>query len=125
MGGGSGGSYSSSPSTLTSNIKDLRGLYPVDSQGRFGTPGRGQDVQHIISKDPMATGKLFFERLSPGGRIKDLTNGKGKISTFRNGSSVVFRPKSSSDGTPALSIVHIGSSKSDEYKIHFIQETGK
>jgi hypothetical protein len=123
MGGGTGGGYSTNPSNLSSNIQDLAAKYPLNSEGKFGTPGKGDDVQHVTSSDPIATGSNFFEKLSTGGKVKDLKNGKGKMATFPDTSTVVFRPVSSSDGSPAMDIVVKGPSGLD-YKIHFVKEVG-
>lgn len=122
MGGGTGGGYSTKPSDLSSNIKNLAEKYPQDAKGKFGTPGSGKS-QNVKSKDPLATGQEFFNKLSVGGKIKDLANGKGKIATFPDKSTVVFRPVSTSDGSPAMSIIVKGPSGLD-YKIHFVKEVG-
>ena len=76
MGGGTGGGYSTSPSDLSTNIQNLAAKYPLNSQGKFGKPGIGKS-QHVASNNPLATGNEFFQKLSVGGKIKDLANGKG------------------------------------------------
>lgn len=123
MGGGTGGGYSTTPSNLSSNIQDLAAKYPLNSEGKFGKPGQGNNVQQVASSNPIATGNNFFDKLSTGGKVKDLKNGKGKMATFPDASTVVFRPVSSSDGSPALDIVIKGPSGLD-YKIHFVKEVG-
>lgn len=77
----------------------------------------------MASSDPVTAGNEFFDKLSFGGKVKDLKNGKGKMSTFPDTSTVVFRPVSSSDGSPAMDIVVKGPSGLD-YKIHFVKEVG-
>lgn len=77
----------------------------------------------MASSDPVTTGNEFFDKLSFGGKVKDLKNGKGKMSTFPDTSTVVFRPVSSSDGSPAMDIVVQGLSGLD-YKIPFVKEVG-
>lgn len=118
MGGGTGGSYSSPRGSLAANIARLTKRYPTDSKGRFGSPGRGQ-VRIVATNDPQGTAKELFEALSAGGSIKALANGKGRIATFADKSTVVYRPVSSSDGSPVLSIVLKGPQGVD-YKIHFV-----
>jgi hypothetical protein len=122
MGGGSGGGYSTAPSDLASNIKNLSSKFKLNGAGKFGKRRRGA-VQILESKDPLGTGKQFFEKLGYGGKVSDLANGKGKISVFKDKSTVVFRPVSSSDGSPVISILLKGPSGLD-YKIHFVQEKG-
>lgn len=123
MGGGTGGGYSTSPGGLSSNIKSLAAKYPTDSEGKFGKPGRGRGTRQVPSSDPKRTGKEFFDKLSVGSKVKDLKNGKGKIGTFSDGSTVVYRPVSTSDGSPAMDLVIKGPSGLD-YKIHFVKEVG-
>jgi hypothetical protein len=123
MGGGTGGGYSTSPGGLSSNVKSLAAKYPLDSEGKFGQPGRGKGTRHVLSNNPEGTGKEFFDKLSAGSKVKDLDKGKGKIGTFPDGSTVVYRPVSSSDGSPAMNLVIKGPSGLD-YKIHFVKEVG-
>ena len=122
MGGGTGGSYSSPGRGLAANIQKLASMYPLDSKGRFGKPGRGAQI--VASTDPLETGRLFFSVLSSGGLSLPLSNGKGMIATFADKSTVVFRPVSSSDGSPAISI-NLKGSKQTDYKIHFVHENGE
>jgi len=124
MGAGHGGGYSESPSSgaaFRENIKDLAKKFPLDHDGRFGKPGRGR-AQVVVSGDPAATAKEFYKKLGAGGREQILPNGKGGITWFDDGSRVVYRPVSSSDGSPAVDITITGSD-GDQYKIHF-QPTG-
>jgi hypothetical protein len=123
MGGGTGGGYSTPPGGLSSNVKSLAAKYPLDSEGKFGQPGRGKGTRQVLVKDPRSTGQEFFEKLSSGAKVKDLKNGKGKIGTFPDGSTVVYRPVSTSDGSPAMDLVIKGPSSLD-YKIHFVKEVG-
>lgn len=122
MGGGSGGSYSSSPSTLSSNVQGLASKYPLDSSGKFGYKTQ-DNVQNLAVSDPGQVAKDFFSALSDGGTVSDLKNGKGKIATFGSSESafVVYRPTSKSDGSPAISLKIPGKTPLD-YKIHFVKE---
>ena len=121
MGGGSGGSYSTSPSSLAANVKSLTNKYPLDSAGKFGYKTQGK-VQNIAVADPASAAKEFFSTLSKGGDVSDLKNGKGKIATFGSNKSaqVVYRPTSKSDGSPAISLKIPGKNPLD-YKMHFVK----
>jgi hypothetical protein len=123
MGGGTGGGYSTPSGGLSSNIKSLAVKYPLDSEGKFGKPGKGKGTRRVASNDPESTGKEFFDKLSIGSKVKNLEEGKGKIGIFPDGSTVVYRPVSTSDGSPAMNLVMKGSSGPD-YKIHFVKEVG-
>jgi len=70
----------------------------------------------------MTTAKKFYRKLSTGGQQSPLTNGRGTKADFDDGSRVVFRPVSSSDGSPAVDITVVGR-HGDQYKIDF-QKTG-
>jgi hypothetical protein len=120
MGGGSGGSYSTSSSTLINNHQELAKEFPLDHQGKFGTYSN-PTVQQVFSDNPEKTARYFFEKLGKGGNHRPLENGKGEQSTFGGPreSSVVFRPTSSSDGSPTVSIV-IKGPDGISYKIHFV-----
>jgi hypothetical protein len=116
MGGGHGGGYSFGGVSIHDNVKLLAKKYKLDSSSRFGTKGRGR-AQVIFTDNPGKVASEFFEKLGFGGAKSDLQNGKGTMSKFKDGSHVVFRPKSS-DGSPAVNIT-ITTKSTDMYKIHF------
>lgn len=121
MGGGTGGSYSSTGSSLAANVAAMTSKYPLDSAGKLGFKTK-QNVQNIKSADPDKTAKEVFSGLSKGGSVAPLSNGKGYIVSFGSSKtdSVVYRPNSKSGG-PAISI-KTGGRKPLDYKIHFVKE---
>lgn len=117
LGAGYGGGLgSSSLGSLGANISSLAKKYPLSSSGKFGTKGTGNS-RVIESSNPAATAKEFFSKLGSGGRVSKLSNGKGEVAKFPDGSRVNFRPKSGS-GSPAVDI-SISGPKGTHYKIHF------
>ena len=121
MGGGPGGSYSTSSSDLSANVKALSSKYPLDGAGKFGFKTQ-DNVQNVEVDNPAEVAKYFFSALSKGGDVSSLKNGKGHIASFGSSKAayVVYRPSSSSDGSPAISLKIPGKSPLD-YKIHFVK----
>lgn len=120
MGGGLGGSIGSSRGILSENIKALSSEHPLNSGGRFGRRGQGR-TQVVKVPDPQATARHFFLKLGKGGVKSTLSNGKGEVIRFDDGSRVVFRPQSKSGG-PAIDITNTATG--NNYKIHFESTKG-
>ena len=114
--------------TIGENLSNARSAYTYnDATGYFGNKGQSHStsVRNIVSDDPVATAKDFYDRLTYGGIKKKLENGKGVITIVKDGSVLTFREVSSSDGTPAVDI-NITSSGDDTggiktQKIHFVK----
>lgn len=117
MGHASGGGYSS-PSTLAQNLSKLSKTYPSDKQGRLGAKGRNK-ARLISTHNPSKTAESIYSSLKYGGKESRLPNGKGKLAIFPDGSRVIYRPVSSSDGSPVVEI-SISGPNGSSYKIHFI-----
>ena len=96
--------------------------------GRFGlnSPSTGNRTRNIISSDPMATAKDFYDRIAYGGREIVYKGEKLNITHMADGSVISMRTVSSSpDGSPVVEInisgsTHTGGIK--EQKIHFVEE---
>lgn len=123
MGGGSSSS-GRSPKSVRENFARLGKKYPLSSEGYIGNGRQKDTVTQHHSKDPMASAKEVFAKLSKGGERVPLDNGKGTSSVFPDGSRVVFRPRSSSDGSPTVEVFSSspGTSIPDRQKIHFMKE---
>ena len=97
------------------------------SNGYFGYSAKEKDnrVRHIASKNPLETSKAFYNKLTYGGIEEPLSNGKGTRTKMKDGTFIVYRLVSSSDGSP---VVDIDISRSDDstgikrQKIHFIKK---
>lgn len=117
MGHASGGGYST-PGNLQQNLDRLLKKFPSDKQGRLGTKGRNK-ARLISTENPSTTAESIYSALNSGGNESALPNGKGRITVFPDGSRVIHRPVSSSDGSPVVEINVTGPNGSS-YKIHFI-----
>ncbi len=132
MGKGSHGGFnstagsSSSPHTLTDNLSKLELKYPLSRSGYFGTVGDGSKVRHIASRNPIATANDFYNIATEKFvSERDIGNGKGRMATMRDGTTISIREISSSDGSPAIDIKIYSVSRVKGQKIHFIKEKNK
>ena len=110
--------------SISENLPDLTSKYKY-SNGYFGDSGKGRSfVRNIVSEDPIATSKDFYDKAARGGIEKEMSNGKGYYTKMKDGSILSYREKSSTDGSPVVEI-NIKSSKEHgdiKYqKIHFVR----
>ena len=101
MGGGAGTSRGGSRD-LAGNLGRLATEFPATSGGYFGVPGSGGSsrVRTIESPDPATAAGRFFSLAGKGGAMTTHKNGAVTVSSFGGRLRVVFRPRSSSDGSP-------------------------
>ncbi len=106
--------------------------------GYFGEQNnRNEAVRNYTSDDPLKTGKEFYDTAANGGKeepIYDKKTGKviGRKTEMKDGTIIVFREKSSSDGSPVIEIFiskrdvdKNGKSIIKEQKIHFEDTKGE
>ena len=116
----SGGGREPSSNLFEQNQERLGQKYRRDLQGRFGIPGKrgSEEKRHLVTDTPLSTAIEFFNKLrvSSNGLV---SIGNGWTASFGKGITVTFRPKSTSDGSPAIDIKNV-SRISDNYRIHFV-----
>ena len=103
MGAGRGEDFGNNVSKFADNFKSLIVDYVLNEVGFFGEKAN-DTVRHIFGQNPLETMKDFVEKATKGAEIKALANGKGYIAKFSDGFQIIYREKSSSDGSPALEI---------------------
>lgn len=106
MGAGKGKDYGNTKNKVSKFAENLANLiedYVLDGLGFFGEKAN-DTVRRISSSDPLATMQDFVKKATEGAEIKELSNGKGYIAKFSDGFQIIYREKSSSDGSPALEI---------------------
>lgn len=114
--------------TFAANVQSVIDKYEFnEDSGYFGVKGSRSNVRRLTSDDPVSAAHDFFARLTVGGKLENLSNGKGWRVDLKDGSTIVLRDKSS-DGSPSMQIEisreYEGRVKSQ--KIHFIpKEDGK
>lgn len=108
--------------SLVDNLPSVTKEFPLSSSGYFGVKGSTGKVRRIKSDNPNKTACRFFEQIAQGaGEGKDLGDGKGIRVVLTDGTTLVYREVSSSDGSPAVDInlVHRIGSVVRSQKIHF------
>lgn len=103
MEAGKGKNFGDKVSKFADNLSNLIADYVLNEVGFFGEKAN-DTVRHIFGKNPLETMKDFVEKATKGAEIKALANGKGYIAKFSDGFQIIYREKSSSDGSPALEI---------------------
>lgn len=110
--------------SISENLPELISKYKY-SNGYFGDSGKGRSfVRNIVSEDPIATSKDFYDKAARGGIEKEMSNGKGYYTKMKDGSILSYREISSTDGSP---VVEINIKSSNEHgdikyqKIHFVR----
>jgi hypothetical protein len=125
MGGGRGGGYGGDTnSPLANNLRDLESKFPRSKNGNFGETGSRADVRRISSGDSQKSAKDFFRIAKRGSEsVEELKPGVYRA-RFRDGSHVIYRRRSASDGSPVVEIVSNDrkSGRNRRQKIHFIEE---
>ena len=90
---------------------------------------RDISIRNIISEDPSAAAKEFYDSIAYGGIERNLTDkktgaNKGMVAKMADGSIITWREVSSSDGSPAVDINIERSSDNNvvqQQKIHFVK----
>lgn len=126
MGGGFGGSRNGATGAqarISANIERLMEEFQTSPGGYFGSRSTSTNRRNISSADPQATARRFFDIISKGGqRTADVSTGGARV-RFADGSNIIYRPVSSSDGSPVVD-VHLGSAQAKIarfQKIHFTE----
>lgn len=105
------------------NLDDLKSRYPY-YDGYFGSKGQSSGkVRNIVSDNPIATAKEFYQIAAKGGIEQQMLNGKGYTTKMKDGSIISYREVSTSDGSPAVDINikrSINSGGIKQQKIHFV-----
>lgn len=114
---------------LEDNYVQLTNKFRITENGYFGQKsGDSSKVRQIITSDPLKEAFRFTQLASDVpvrcATITDKITGnvKGMKYQMRDGSHVVFRYYSTSDGSPAVSLNVVGNQRIKSQKIHFIKK---
>lgn len=112
--------------TVDYNAHKMRRKYPLNKQGYFGKkgkskgkPGQKQVVRVIESGNQYKTAKDFYSKISKGGKENPLPNGRGKRKELSDKTAIVYREKTGTPNSPAVSLNTPKTSKVESQKIHF------
>lgn len=104
----------------------MKKKYPLNEQGYFGKkgkskgkPGQKQVVRVIESRNQYKTAKDFYSKISKGGKENPLLNGRGERKDLADKTAIVYREKTGSINSPAVSLNTPKNSKVKSQKIHF------
>ena len=112
--------------TVDYNAHKMRRKYPLNERGYFGEkgrskrkPGQKQVVRVIESENQYKTAKDFYSKISKGGKESPLPNSQGKRKDLLDKTTIVYREKTSTPSSPAVSLNTPKNSKVESQKIHF------
>ena len=123
MGGGSGPS-SRVTGSVTDNLTQVATKFPVSPAGYVGNGRRrGKVIQHHTT-NPAVSAQNLFKMLSKGGKLVHSNDGRMITAKFSDGSRVVLRPISGSDGSPVVEVYNPAPNAKlpPRQKIHFMKE---
>ncbi len=105
--------------TLEDNLPIVEKQYPLSKAGYFGE--KGKNVRVIQTKDPINTSQDFYNKIGKGGELLVLSNGKGTMTILSDGTRIVHRLITSTEGSPAVEITVSGCNRVKNQKIHFVK----
>ena len=110
---------------ISENISTTSKFYDY-SDGYFGKKSKKKDnwPRIIESSNPLETSKDFYDKIAYGGEEEPLKNGKGYKTSTEDGTIIVYRQISSSDGSPVVDIYIENSTNTGgikRQKIHFVE----
>ena len=123
MGGGSGPG-SRVTGSVADNLTQVAKRFPVSPAGYIGNGRRrGKVIQHYAT-NPAESAQNLFKLLSKGGKLIHSNDGRMITAKFSDGSRVVLRPFSGSDGSPAVEVYNPtpNAKLPPRQKIHFMKE---
>lgn len=112
--------------SISDNIPSMKESYAYNN-GYFGKIGKSRvtDIRQIDCSDPIRESKKFYDKLANGGIEEILPNGKGVITSMKDGTVITYRVITSTEGSPAVDINIKRSSDTGgikKQKIHFEKE---
>ena len=113
--------------SILDNLVEVRKSFKYEN-GYFGEKGKNRQVRVIYGDNPVMIAEEFYKKITNGGKVEMLPNGKGKITRMPDGSVIVFRRTTKSDDNPAVNIDISKSTDSGDIKtqkIHFEKRRNK
>ena len=112
--------------SISDNIPSMKESYTYNN-GYFGKIGKSRvaDIRQIDCSDPIRESKKFYDKLANGGIEEILPNGKGVMTSMKDGTVITYRVITSTEGSPAVDINIKRSSDTrgiKKQKIHFEKE---
>lgn len=120
--------YFAQKGTVEENAFRMRKKYPLTEKGLFGEKGKGKtqgkgnkkEYKRVIQCDNQyKTAKDFYLKIGKGGKEKFLSNGHGKSKVLKDKTIIIYRKKTSTPNSPAVSLNIQKESVIKNQKIHF------
>lgn len=122
-GGGRDSGRNAIQQQIRANLDALAREFSVSPGGNFGTKGTSSNVRRLYSSDPQVAARRFFTLATTGSEKPKMIRPGVLQARFADGSHIEMRPRSSSDGSPVVSMTF--NSPTGRYnasqKIHFVQ----
>lgn len=107
-------------SSIEQNVSKMGKAFPLTASGYFGS--KGKNVRIIKSAVPEKIANEFYTKIKAGGKSEPLKNGHGSMTMLGDGTVIVYRPVTSTTGSPAVNIKVIKPGRVKSQKIHFVKE---
>jgi len=106
-------------SSIDKNYLRVQDKYPLRTGGNLGHRTSNQGRNEFYSDNPMRDAMEMFSDLSYGGATEYTGNNHGIVTTFYDKSNILFRPYTSTKGSPAVDIKITNPGIVRGQKIHF------
>lgn len=92
--------------TLRENLPAITKLYGPPSDGFFGKMGKAgvRETRQIDADDVLSESKKFYDTIAYGGIESKLPKGNGIRTQMKDGTIIVYREVTSTEGSPAVEI---------------------
>jgi len=121
------GHFPSSGRTFRENLNDAMSIVPLNRSGYFAEKSTRKvtatNVRVYESANPLQDSYDFQSAAGKGFASYKQLGSKGHILTMADGTRIVFRYKSSSDGSPVVELTIRGLNRVKSQKIHFVQRS--
>lgn len=108
-------------SSLDENYLKVKEKYPLRAGGNLGEKGKTSGINVYKTDNPMQSAMEMYSDLSYGGRTEFTKNKHGIQTIFEDESFILYRPYTSTYGSPAVEISVVNSKYFRNQKIHFIR----
>ena len=110
--------------SIAENLPELTNKYKFQ-KGYFGERGTSSQIRVMVCSDQYSESKAFYDKLAYWGIEKNLEKGNGVRTNMADGTIIIYREYTSTDGSPAVDIgIKFSSNKEliKQQRIHFVKD---
>jgi hypothetical protein len=110
--------------SIAENLPELTSKYKFQN-GYFGERGTSSQIRVINCSDQYSESKAFYNKLAYGGIEEPLKKGNGVRTNMADGTIIIYREYTSTDGSPAVDIgIKFCSNKGliKQQRVHFVKD---